>query len=315
MARPVQATVIVAVLNASAHIEEQLVALARQQTGVSWELVLADNGCTDDTLAIVDRVAPRFNVPVRVIDASTRRGLAAARNRGAAAAAGELLLFCDGDDVVDDLWVEEMVRALRQHPFVGGRLELLELNGEEVYGWRQPLWETGPPELGGAPMVAGANHGCAAAELKAVGGYSETLASGEDADLSLRMHARGVPALFAEHAVVHYRYRRSPWKAIRQSWGYGKALGAIQVLHSLEPTAFLDLIVLCQRETKHAGRLAVAGRRPVRPAVDIAWLLGQASITWREPAFWHTSFRRVQVVNPLPVQLDRLRRLAKLVRG
>jgi glycosyltransferase involved in cell wall biosynthesis len=302
------------VFNGAEHIEGQLLALAAQQTEVSWELILADNGSADGTRGIVRRLSPEINVPVRVVDASARRGPAAARNAGAAAAVGGLLLFTDQDDVVDELWVQEMVLALRVHPFVGGRREFLELNGEEVASWRPNTAASSLPLWGDRPYVIGCNFGCNAAEFAAVGGFDETFMSGgEDIDLSLRMHARGMTAVFAERAVVHYRCRRDPRAVVRQLWRYGRSNGPLYGLHGMDPPTFLDVGLTCSRSFKQAIRTRVSRRRPVRQVANMAYAIGEAAALWRDPAFWRPVYRSERPANPVLVQRARLRRLPSLI--
>jgi glycosyltransferase involved in cell wall biosynthesis len=65
------------------------------QTYRDFEAVVADDGSTDATGAI----AASFPAPVRVVTQSNR-GVAAARNLGIAEARGELIAFCDADDVL-----------------------------------------------------------------------------------------------------------------------------------------------------------------------------------------------------------------------
>src|SRR4051794_16576472 len=108
-AAPRLLTVVLPVRDAEAYLAEQLAALGRQTYTGEWEVVVVDNGCTDGTLAVVD--AWRARLPdVRVV-AAPRRGLNRARNAGAAAARGELLAFCDADDVVCDGWLTALVDA------------------------------------------------------------------------------------------------------------------------------------------------------------------------------------------------------------
>ena len=63
-----------------------------------WEVVVADNGSDDGTRACVQRWSER-HPRIHLVDASARRGAAAARNIGVRSARGRLLAFCDADDV------------------------------------------------------------------------------------------------------------------------------------------------------------------------------------------------------------------------
>jgi glycosyltransferase involved in cell wall biosynthesis len=71
-------------------------ASVRAQTWIDWELVLADDGSTDDTAAVA-AAAARADARIRVL-AGPRRERAAARNHALAAATGDLVAFLDGDD-------------------------------------------------------------------------------------------------------------------------------------------------------------------------------------------------------------------------
>ena len=115
----VDLSVVIAAFDASATITAQLEALVRQEWSRSWEVIVADNGSTDGTAAIVSGFASE-HPRVRLVDASTRRGPATARNVGVAHARGQLVAFCDADDVVGDSWVRAMGDGLRSFPAVTG---------------------------------------------------------------------------------------------------------------------------------------------------------------------------------------------------
>ena len=71
------------------------IASVRAQTLADWELLVADDGSTDDTAAVV---ASSGDSRVRYLP-GVRAERAAARNRGIAAARGELVAFLDADDL------------------------------------------------------------------------------------------------------------------------------------------------------------------------------------------------------------------------
>jgi glycosyltransferase involved in cell wall biosynthesis len=77
------------------------IASVRAQTFGDWELVVVDDGSTDETAAVVAGAATG-DARIRVVT-GPRRERAAARNRGIAATTGPLLAFLDGDD----LWLPE----------------------------------------------------------------------------------------------------------------------------------------------------------------------------------------------------------------
>ncbi|CAK8054088.1 glycosyltransferase family 2 protein [Eupransor demetentiae] len=61
-----------------------------------WEMILVDDGSTDDSLAYVQNIAEQ-DARIKVIS-QKNQGVAATRNRGIAAAQGDYLLFLDPDD-------------------------------------------------------------------------------------------------------------------------------------------------------------------------------------------------------------------------
>ena len=94
---PGRISVIVPVYNVEAYLETCLESLAQQSVS-DLEVVMVDDGSTDESAAIAERYVerdPRFKL-VRQRNA----GLGAARNTGVPHATGDLLAFVDSDDVV-----------------------------------------------------------------------------------------------------------------------------------------------------------------------------------------------------------------------
>src|SRR4051812_33344836 len=118
---PKLVSVVVPVRNGADTLSGQLRGLAGQTYAGEWEVVVADNGSTDSTRAIAELWRPELP-HLRVVDAGASGGPAAARNRGAAAAEGEFLAFCDADDIVTPDWLASLVEAGLDHDIVTGVL-------------------------------------------------------------------------------------------------------------------------------------------------------------------------------------------------
>jgi glycosyltransferase involved in cell wall biosynthesis len=221
----IQASVIICVRDGAATIDEQLQALAGQSFDGSWELVVVDNGSTDNTVQIVRRREGRLP-GLRVVSAPAKASLAYARNVGAQAANGEVLVFCDADDVADPEWLSALVAGARQADLVGGRLEVERLNGELLRHWRGVSEDhlRRPTALGYMTYAVGANFAVRRAAFHAIGGCDERFVScGDDLDLSWRLQRQGGSLVLRPDAVMHYRLRQNLGGAMRQRYAYGQA--------------------------------------------------------------------------------------------
>jgi glycosyltransferase involved in cell wall biosynthesis len=198
-------SVIIPCLNAANTIAHQLDALAKQDCKKPWEVIVSDNGSTDESLAIVEQYKDRLP-NLRIVDSSDRRGAAHARNIGAKAASGEVLAFCDSDDEVSPGWVAAMAEALRNCDFVAGAFEMNKLNPS----WLQPSHpqEKGLNKFNYPPYLhhaGGGNLGIKRAVHEMVGGFDETVPILEDTDYCFRNQLNGVQLCFVPDAIIHIR--------------------------------------------------------------------------------------------------------------
>src|SRR5205085_12434270 len=114
----------------------------------------------------------------------------AARNTGAQAARGGLLLYCDADDVVDPGWVGAMQRARSTADVLCGVLDDKQLNaGIDTFPRRRRL----PRHLGFLPFALGGNLGIQADVLAVIGGWNPTWhrPGRDEIDLSWRAQLMG----------------------------------------------------------------------------------------------------------------------------
>ena len=88
-------SVIVPVYNAGKWIEDTILSV-RSQTYRDWELILVDDGSTDNSMEIMRQCA---DDRVRIIDDGSNRGAAYARNMGVKEAKGRYICYIDADDL------------------------------------------------------------------------------------------------------------------------------------------------------------------------------------------------------------------------
>jgi glycosyltransferase involved in cell wall biosynthesis len=225
-------SVILPVLDPGPLLAEQLSALVAQDWDLPWEVLIADNGCTDGSLDVVEEM--RHRLPVRVIDARARRGPAYARNQGAAEARGEWLAFCDGDDVASPGWLAALWSARDQGDLVCGACDVTTLNDPAVlkarggpdYGRSMPQ---GPCEF--LPYATSGNMLVRRALFMELGGWDEQLSYCEDVEFSWRAQLRGQSLVFAPEAVMQYRYRPSTRALFHQVRRYKAAEVGLFVLY------------------------------------------------------------------------------------
>lgn len=201
-------------------IGAQLEALANQDWSGLWEVIVADNGSTDNSLAMIERYKQRLP-NLRILDASARRGPSFARNEGARAATGDALLFCDGDDEVAPGWLSALGEALTQHDFVACSIDIEKLNGHR--NWAHPqrdklqaLWF--PPHL---PHAGGGTLGVKRWLHEVVGGFDEDLLAHEDTFYCVKIQFQGTVLHFVPKAILHLRFRSNHREEFRQARIYG----------------------------------------------------------------------------------------------
>lgn len=145
--------------------------------GWSHELIVCDNHSTDATAAIARAAGARVVFePVNQI--------ARARNRGAAAATGEWLLFLDADSCVTPPLMEELAAALCRPAVLGGGATVRMENARGVGRWLTALWN-GLSRL--TRWAPGGFLFCRTEAFRQLGGFSEELFVSEEIDLSRRL--------------------------------------------------------------------------------------------------------------------------------
>jgi glycosyltransferase involved in cell wall biosynthesis len=181
--------VVIPVFNASACLADTLRSV-QGQTVADWELVVVDDGSTDDSAAIVSELAaadPRIRL-VRQDNA----GVSVARNRGVAESRAPLIAFLDADDLWHPAKLEAHLRLHREDPGIGvsfARVEFLTPDGVPS-GVRSAARRRAPEPaelLAENPTTTTSNWVLRREVFEQVGGFLEGMNHSEDLEWLLRV--------------------------------------------------------------------------------------------------------------------------------
>ena len=197
----IEATIQFCTYNRSRLLERVLEACFEQTIGNgAYEIVLVNDGSTDDTGEVIERARGLATCPFTVVS-QANSGLAKARNAGIAHATGERIIFIDDDVLPLPNFVEEHLRAARRRPNAivrGGAIEV-----ESVDDLPPPIWSI--KNYSGNYFWT-TNVSVPLATIRTIGSFDESFSEygWEDIDVGLRLRAAGVRAVFDPKALVYH---------------------------------------------------------------------------------------------------------------
>jgi glycosyltransferase involved in cell wall biosynthesis len=207
---------------------------------LSWEVIVVDNGSTDETHAVVREAQLRGRAPMHYV-LEPRPGKSISLNTGLRHAAGRALAFTDDDCVVDRQWIAAIAREFEADTSLaalGGRVELHDARDYPVTVRTQ----TARREFSAADLtlIVGCNMAISREALSAAGPFDPTLGPGsqcyaaEDFDLLYRIHRAGRRIMYVPAVLVHHDHGRRTDAEVRRLYrGYGVSLGAFYGKHIL----------------------------------------------------------------------------------
>jgi GT2 family glycosyltransferase len=205
-------SVIIPVHNEAKTLEDCLRSLEQQsRQHQDLEIIVVDDGSTDATPDLV-----RHFPQVRLLR-QEQQGPAAARNNGARAARGEIILFTDGDCIPLENWLEEMLQPLQQLPdLVGVKGAYVTRQKSLTARFVQLEYEDKYDRMAKFPFIDFIDTysaGYRRENFMAVGGFDQEfpVACAEDVELSFRLAGLGYKMVFNPMARVIHRHPEKLW--------------------------------------------------------------------------------------------------------
>lgn len=238
-------TVVICTWNRASSLDRTLGAFSRLEipAGVTWELLVVNNNCTDDTDRVISAHADRLPF-TRIFEPC--RGKSHAANTAVQHATGELILWTDDDVIVDSQWLLEYVEAARAWPtaaFWGGTVDAqfegsvpdwIERNVQllyEPYALAQHARETA---LLGTRHIVGANMAVRLVVARQypfnvrLGPTGQQALRGEDTELVGRLRSAGLVGVWVGGARVQHVISQERLTS-KYLWHWYAGLGAYTI--------------------------------------------------------------------------------------
>jgi GT2 family glycosyltransferase len=283
-------TVVICSLNGATGVDRCLRALSDQVSSARVQVVVVDDGSSDDTSATARRHG------ALVVRHPVNRGIAAARNSGIAAASAPVVAFLDDDCEPAADWADRLLAAYESGVAgVGGQIEPstsrpalqgflerhnplepleLSLAGSQRVLFRLGLylrrqWQGSPP-LGHRDVysLVGANMSFRRDVLLSCGGFDERFRFGaEEVDLCLRLRRpRSARLVYAPDARVTHHFKPSLRDVLRRSRAYGRGSARLfRKWPGLPPTVFPGPLVMAILLAAGAMYVPLLGAAAVLP--------------------------------------------------
>lgn len=256
-------SIVIPMFNASKTIRETIAAL-NNQTLKDFELVIVDDGSTDNSDLIVKQTKADF--PITLIS-QPNHGPAAARNTGARSASAEIIIFIDSDCVPLPDFIEKITAPFENPDVFGvqGEYETKNKNsfmaryvGYEIYFRHEKM-----KNMDSIDHMA--TYACAYRK-KAFAGFINNFkkANMEDTELSYRLSKEKKKLVFAPKARVRHPHPETFSKFMKQQYqrGYWRALG-----HIIHPDKLI-------KDSYMGSSMAVQGSLVLLFAASILFYIG-----------------------------------------
>ncbi|MBF2065069.1 MAG: glycosyltransferase [Calothrix sp. C42_A2020_038] len=221
--------------NRDTYLGAAIDSLLAQQTDISFEVVVVDNGSTDNTRKVVEQ---RTDVRLKYVFEPVL-GLSVARNTGASSSSGKILAYLDDDAVASVSWLQVLYSAFEtnsQLAIAGGKVTLLYPQGKAAPNWLSPglAANLGAYDLGDKTIYIdnpgltprGLNYAIRRSFLEEIGGFDTNLGrigkkllSNEELQMTESAISRGWQVAYLPDALVAHNVQI---ERLQRSWFFSR---------------------------------------------------------------------------------------------
>lgn len=125
---------VICTYNNAALLDRSLIAISKQEVSpeVNWQVLVVDNNCTDETVAVVKRHIQSGKISGLHIVSESRQGLSYARLCGVQNTTGDWIAFVDDDCLLHEDWIAQAAKFAVAHPECGA------FGGNVILDWETP---------------------------------------------------------------------------------------------------------------------------------------------------------------------------------
>jgi len=212
-------SIIIPTYNSSKYIEKCLTAISdNNYPKEKFEIIVIDNGSTDETLSIVHKFTPNSFVYERV-------NISALRNLGVSKAKGSLVAFIDSDCIISKDWIASAIKIADNNPNNLGAAGYPYSLPDDP-SWLERAWDTTVhARRKEKNFLSAGNILMRRSTFIRLGGFDEKMVTGEDYELCQRIRKAGLTIIFSPHLrAVHLGNPKSVYQLFKKELWYGKGM-------------------------------------------------------------------------------------------
>ena len=192
-------SIIIPVLNEEKRIGNCLDSISKQDFAGSYEIIIVDNGCTDNTVNIIKR----YQYTKVVTDFGH---LGSARQTGLEVAKSSFIVFIDADEVADINWLSELYKFRNEYDAILGSVMTLKIVGNRINNYFTTLSQLSvnkcPAQF--RSITFGSGNVLINREKALRIGFDRTLPTSEDGDFSYRFIKNNYKVLYNPNAIIRH---------------------------------------------------------------------------------------------------------------